>query len=412
MGISEFNSRVMELFSHYPPVSERLPLPPQQIPIAYAVVILAYFFGPGFFQTQITSYVLMIIAFYRPFFTSGDVVTDYTMSSMFFVLWIMHVYHAGNKDGGPRYIGNPEKPLPGGGVGDRDSPTYLQKLKWAVRLTATPRGIGWDWQVKNVPPHPGANLPPLQFVWGQVVEVVWRTALKAVAVYVIGVCKAVQLSTTSLVADWLLDTTVAWCGAVWSWNTIGASNAAGAAITVMLGICEPWEWPPVFGSLGDAWSVRQVWSTSYHQLMRKPFQFPGLRLARFLCLKKGTFGSRYLQLYSTFYISCCIHRYQSYIVSRHENGEFAFFMLQPVIISVEDFLRWVWRKSVSPKQKEDLARFEVLIGYFWTIAAFTFTLRYVIKGWVGIGLIGGGGPDEKAALQLGLQHGTMYLQGW
>ncbi|KAI1451698.1 hypothetical protein F4805DRAFT_450557 [Annulohypoxylon moriforme] len=412
MGVSKMISRIINLFSQYPPLSERLPLPPQQAPAAYALVILGYFFGSGPIQTQAVVYILLILGYYRPFYTSGDVVTDYTMSSMFFVLCISYLDHGTSSESGPRYTGRPDKPLPNGGIGVKDSQTYVQKLKWAVRLASTPRGIGWDWQVKNVPPHPDADLPRLQFVWRQVVEVAWRTALKAAAVYVIGFCKAVQPSMTSPAAGWILDTTVAWCGAVWSWNTLGVSNAAGAAITVMLGICEPWEWPPVFGKLGDAWSVRQVWSTSYHQIMRRPFQTPGLKLARFLGLKKGSFGSRYFQLYSTFFVSFSTHWYQSFIVSRHDNGELSFFMLQPVIISIEDFLQWLWRKSVDPKRRKELARFETLVGYVWTIAAFTFTLRNIMRGWTDIGLVGGSGPGEKTALQLGRQHGIAYLQEW
>ncbi|KAI1206761.1 uncharacterized protein F4807DRAFT_438204 [Annulohypoxylon truncatum] len=405
-------SRITDLFSSgYPPLTSRSPLPPHQLPAAYAAVVLGYFLGPGALQTLGVTCVLLYFGLLRPFFTTGDVVTDYTMSSSFFVLWISYLDHRGSKSaGGPRYTGNPDKPLPPNGG---DAMTRAQKLRWAVRLASTPRGIGWDWRVKNVPPHPGADLAPLSFVWTQVVEVAWRTALKAAAVYVIGFCKVVQLSTTtSAMGGWLLDATVAWCGAVWSWNTIGSSNAAGAAITVLLGICESWEWPPVLGALGDAWSVRQVWSTSYHQIMRRPFQTPGLRLARFLGLKKGTFGSRYLQLYSAFFVSFCTHWFQSFVVSRHDNGELAFFMLQPVIISVEDFLQWIWRKSIDPKRKKDLTRLETVVGYVWTIAAFTFTLQPVMRGWTDIGLIGGGGPDEKAALLLGHQHGMAYFQGW
>ncbi|KAI0897392.1 membrane bound O-acyl transferase family-domain-containing protein [Annulohypoxylon nitens] len=414
MGISKMLSRIANLFSAYPPLAERTPLPPQQIPAAYAVVLLGYVLGRGPFLTFGITHVLTLLAYFRPFFTSGDVVTEYTMSSMFIVLWMTYMDHALRGGGGPRYRGREGGKGPGAvvWVGARDEKTWMGKVKWALRLTTTMRGIGWDWRVKNVPPHPEADLAPLQFVWGQAVQVIWRTALKAVAVYTIGFCKAIEPLVTSSAVHWLIDAIVAWCGAAWSWNTIGVSYAAGAAITVVLGICEPWEWPPVFGSLGDAWSVRQVWSTSYHQLMRRTFQTPGLRLARLIGFRKGTFGSRYLQLYSTFFISFCIHWFQSFNVSRHDNGEFSFFMLQPVIISVEDFLQWVWRKSVDPKQKKDLAWIETLVGYVWTIAAFTFTMRYVMRGWTSIGLIGGGSPEEKAALQLGRQHGTAYVQGW
>lgn len=118
-----------------------------------------------------------------------------------------------------------------------------------------------------------------------------------------------------------------------------------------------------------------------------------------------------MQLYLAFFISFGTHWWQSYTIAREDKGEFAFFMLQPVIITIEDFLQWIWSKSVSAERKRRLAWLEYLVGYAWTIAAFTLTLRPVMQGWTSTGLIGSGGPDEKAALQLGRRHGGVYLRG-
>ncbi|KAI0838313.1 membrane bound O-acyl transferase family-domain-containing protein [Hypoxylon sp. FL0890] len=406
-----FNA-ITNFLSQYPRLDERDPLPPQQLPIALIVVVLGYFVGPGILQMWGVSYILLLLGAFRPYFTTGDVVTDYTQSSLFFVLLLSYLDHGIKTKNSPRYVGRSDKPLPNGGIGERGSKTWMEKLKWSLRLATTPRGIGWNWQVKNVPSHPGANQPRLEFVRDRVVELAWRMALKALVVYIVGFCQAVQPSVTSPVTNWLFDAVVGWCGAAWSWHIIGIAHAAGGAITVLLGICEPWEWPPVVGRLGDAWSVRQAWSTTYHQTMRRTFQTPGVRLARFLSLKQGTLGSRYVQLYIAFFISFCVHGWQSFTTTRRDNGEFAFFVSQPVIITIEDFVRWIWQKSVNPRQREKLAWLETLVGYVWTIIAFTVTLRPIMKGWTGIGLIGGGGPDEKAALQLGRQHGAVYLRTW
>ncbi|KAI1408538.1 membrane bound O-acyl transferase family-domain-containing protein [Hypoxylon sp. FL1857] len=403
---------IIDIFSQYPRLDERDPLPPQQLPAAFATVVLGYFLGPGVIQTWGVAYILLLLGVFRPYFTTGDVLTDYTQSGTFFVFLVSYLDQGTKTKNGPRYVGRPDRPLPNGGISERDSKTWAEKLKWSLRLATTPRGIGWNWQVKNVPPHPGANQLRLEFVWKRIVEFVWRTALKAFAVYIIGLCQAVQPPVTSPVISWLLDAVVGWCGAVWSWHTIGAAHAAGGAITVLLGICEPWEWPPVLGALGDAWSVRQAWSTTYHQIMRRPFQTPGVRLARFLGLKQGTLGSRYVQLYVAFLLSFSVHEWQSFTSTRRDNGEFAFFMSQPVIITIEDIVQWIWRKSVDPTRREKLARLETLVGYAWTIVAFTVTLRPIMKGWTSMGLVGGGGPDEKAALELGRQHGAAYLQAW
>ncbi|XXH02666.1 hypothetical protein Hte_009048 [Hypoxylon texense] len=401
----------------YPPPGEREPLPALYTPVAYATVLLGYLLGPGTLRTLAVAAVLVPLALQRPRFTAGDVVTDYSLSGTVIVMLLTYLDHGTATDkSGPRFLGNPAaSPLPngGGGVGRRDAKTWWQRLKWAVRLSTTPRGIGWNWQVKNVPAHPGASQSRLRFVSARVVEVAGRSALKALAVYIIGFCLAIKpsVATTTALNAFLVDAVISWCGAVWSFNTIGVAHAAGGAATVLLGACEPWEWPPVFGALGDAWSVRQLWSTAYHQILRRPLQQPGIRLARLLGLKKGTLASRYLQLYLAFFLSFGTHWWQSYTIAREGKGEFPFFMLQPVVITAEDFLRWVWRQSVSAerRRRRRLARLELLAGYAWTVAAFTLTLRPVMQGWTGTGLIGSGGPDEKAALKLGRQHGAAYL---
>lgn len=245
----------------YPPLSEREPLPALYWPVLQATMLLGFFLGPGTPQTLAVTSVLLPLALLRPRYTAGDVSTDYSLSSMAVVMLLTYLDLGTATKNGPRFLGNPAKPLPNGGVGERDSKSWWQKLKWAARLTATPRGIGWNWQVKGVPAHPGASQSRLRFVSARVAEVAVRLAVKALAVYGIGFCAAVRPSPSAAgpLNGFLLDAAVSWCGAVWIFNTLGAPHAAGGAATVLLGVCEPWEWPPIFGSLSDAWSVRQLW---------------------------------------------------------------------------------------------------------------------------------------------------------
>lgn len=405
-------AELLNSYNIYPPLSARSPLPALYLPLGYSVLILGYVLGPGSIRGFAISSALLLLALQRPRFTAGDVVQDYCLSGVSIVFLLNYLDH-GTAGGGPRYFGRADHPLPRP-VGREDNRTWAQKLKWSLSLTATVRGIGWGWQVKGVPAHPNAEQSRFRFVVGKAVEVVWRTALKGAAVYVLGFCRVVaQASGTAPLTGWLLDSVACWCVVVWSFNTIGAANAAGAAVTVLLGVCEPWAWPPVFGDLGTAWSVRQAWGTTYHQQMRRTFQQPGIRLARLLGFKKGSFSSRYLQLYSAFFISFATHWFQSYTVSRSDQGEFAFFMAQPVVISIEDFVAWVWKRSVAPKQRRrrSLAWLELYAGYVWTIAAFTITVRPIMRGWTDTGMVGSGGPDEVVALRLGSKHGATYFGG-
>lgn len=83
-------------------------------------------------------------------------------------------------------------------------------------------------------------------------------------------------------------------------------------------------------------------------------------------------------------------------------------MAQPVVITIEDFVRWLWGKTVGPEQKDDFRSLELLVGYVWTFAAFTLTLQPYVRGMIGV--IGGSSPDEAAAFSLGQKHGATYLQ--
>lgn len=97
------------------------------------------------------------------------------------------------------------------------------------------------------------------------------------------------------------------------------------------------------------------------------------------------------------------------MITRGDKGEFAFFMIQPVVITLEDFVQWVWRNAINPKRKQDLLWCELAVGYVWTFTAFAFTLTPFVKGMVATGIIGGS-PEEAMAMSLGQRHGAKYLQ--
>lgn len=64
-------------------------------------------------------------------------------------------------------------------------------------------------------------------------------------------------------------------------------------------------------------------------------------------------------------------------VTRRDMGEFAFFMSQPVAITIEDLVRWVWRNC---GRSGGNGRFEAIVGYIWVFAWFSFSLQLYIKG--------------------------------
>ncbi|KAI0095915.1 hypothetical protein F4814DRAFT_435407 [Daldinia grandis] len=397
----------------YPPIEERSPLPILYTPGAFAILVFGYAIGPGPIWIATISSLLVISALQRPCYTAGNAARDYGLSGWSIVFLLLFLDFSTTN---PRWIGRRDgsssrEDNNKGITTQRDPRTWLQRLAWALRLATTLRGVGWDWQVKGVPEHLERNVPRLEFVGKRVLDLARYTLVKLIALYGIGFCEAIQQEASSL-SPWggcLLRVVENWCGAIWSWNTVGIGYTVVSVIAVLLGISEPWEWPPMLNSVTMATSVRKTWSVAYHQILRRAVQQPGIRLARLLGFKKGSIPSRYIQLYLGFYISFSIHWWQQYVITRGDKGEFAFFMIQPVVITIEDFAQWVWRNTITPKRKQDLLWFELAIGYVWTFTAFAFTLTPFVKGMVATGIIGGS-LEEAMAMSLGQRHGAKYLQ--
>ena len=136
-------------------------------------------------------------------------------------------------------------------------------------------------------------------------------------------------------------------------------------------------------------------------------QKPGVRMARLLGLRKGTLGSKYLQLYIAFTLSMLFHEWYNFNSVRREIGEFWFFMSQPFVITFEDFVQWSWRKTGhSNDNGKSLARF---VGYIWTFAWFSYCLPPFVHGLLDTGIMGVdlGGPQAK---MLGQEHVNAWVR--
>ncbi|KAI1337101.1 membrane bound O-acyl transferase family-domain-containing protein [Xylariaceae sp. FL0016] len=398
------NMDVLDTFlqSFYPALDDRLPLPRWYHPATFALAVTCSFFGYNKISTIVCCSLLFYLFLQRPYYTSGLPLGDFCFGAAPLVILLkLATFHASP----PRYLG----PKPGGrGVSIEDLPSLKQKLLWAVALQSTVRGIGWDWQVKGVPAHPEAtSLPRWKWLEMQALRVVRHLILRAIALYTLGFCRVLQASSTSAQVIKLYDVAIAWSGAMWLYQSILILGSAGGFMTVSRGVDEPWQWPSMLGPLTEAWSVRQMWGVSYHQMFRRAFQEPSIKLTRFLGLKKGSLGSRYFQLYFVFALSAFYHFWGQFIVSRRDQGEWAFFMTQPLLITLEDFVQWNWAKVVGPVscRSAHLRRFERVVGYVWTFACFSWTLTPHVRNRAGLGAAG-----KPAPLELGSRHATSFLR--
>lgn len=110
-------------------------------------------------------------------------------------------------------------------------------------------------------------------------------------------------------------------------------------------------------------------------------QQPARRITRFLGIRKGTIASGYSQLYISFALSCLFHQFQMFNVTRHDTGEFVFFMTQPVAITVESLIESIWRRCRrSPSIRGPVYSTGMILGYIWVILWFSWCLPIYVKG--------------------------------
>jgi hypothetical protein len=104
-----------------------------------------------------------------------------------------------------------------------------------------------------------------------------------------------------------------------------------------------------------------------HQNCRRICSAPGIFVARdVLHLKRGSFASKYLQLFVGFGISAIVHGCSAMFVHRsfEDDAAFIFFLGQAVIIFIEDHLIDIGKKLGF---KDSV--FWRIIGFVWTVLA-------------------------------------------
>ncbi|KAI9698089.1 MAG: hypothetical protein M1820_007597 [Bogoriella megaspora] len=390
--------------SHYSPLSSRSKIPVLYQPFTFLLTLLPFLVPSRSRQIVIlfTFPLLLTLCLYSPNYTFGDHSSDYYSSGPFLamLLWYFDFVICTPSDGpgAPNFIDSAatssqvkdgrEDEVQAKSKRLEDCRSTWERLRWAFRLMIPcHRGIGWNWQVKGVPPDPYAWLPKWEYVGkhlGWAVLVYLRSAVMLVGM---GFGSQMQFErSTSASGNWtweymIWDAVIGWSGATWVWDRLCCAYSFAAALSVAIGLSEVWEWPPLMGDLREAWSVRQMWSSAYHQVLRRMVSQPAIRTTRFLGLRKGSVASRYTQLYLSFAISCLYHEFEIFSVTRRDMGEFAFFLSQPVAITAEDIVQWIWRK-LQPDQEPSPTSVACakMIGYSWVFAWFSWSLPIYLKG--------------------------------
>ncbi|KAI1919138.1 hypothetical protein LOZ65_004579 [Ophidiomyces ophidiicola] len=146
-------------------------------------------------------------------------------------------------------------------------------------------------------------------------------------------------------------------------------HSVSAALMVGIGASEPEEWPYIFGNVFDAWSLRQFWSTTWHQQLGRSLvahsdyiTYNVLRVP-----KTNRILVRYLRVVLVFTISGLLHVLtdSALDIPFQESGAVDFFLTQTLGIALEDMVFAINRsqnESPPPWQRP----IYLTLGYLWT----------------------------------------------
>jgi len=147
---------------------------------------------------------------------------------------------------------------------DQTLPAYelssWQRLRWAFILLCSSRGVGWNHEPRGVVPARPKGLSKLQFIRRQVIRIIWFLFL-----FDLGRMHDFWNPTTVpsgtfpeiIEQNWLQVSLFSW--ALITYAGLSGVHALMSVIVTCLGLSKQENWPPLFGSILDAYTIQRLW---------------------------------------------------------------------------------------------------------------------------------------------------------
>ncbi|KAJ3521494.1 hypothetical protein NMY22_g12293 [Coprinellus aureogranulatus] len=257
------------------------------------------------------------------------------------------------------------------------------RLKWALSLYASLRGVGWSHEpISHLPPAPKA-VTKVGFITRQVL-------LLGQAYLYIASGVLLSLINASFYRDdspfnsqpwWLRLTTFGSC--LQFYGTLNALYALCGIIGVGLGLSAPKDWPPFFGPIVRAYTCSTAHAFPPARLLtilsfvcqQQPLESHGAAISNALRIPKGRFRT-YFRLFVAFFISGILHQCGDYAVAGSwGGGSIALFLAHAGAITFEDAVQGLV-KMLGIKVHPALAK---VVGYIWVIGWFSYSFTIAVK---------------------------------
>ena len=132
------------------------------------------------------------------------------------------------------------------------------RLWWASSLTRNPRGIGWTHEpTLYIPPRPSST--GRRFILSQLMWMVFYGLQLDITNILVRANPCFAYGGPSLITSGWLWRSTAWLFASLAYSSMSLSYITYSVFSVAMGFSEPRDWPPLFGSPLDGYTLRNCW---------------------------------------------------------------------------------------------------------------------------------------------------------
>ncbi|OAX78874.1 hypothetical protein ACJ72_06815, partial [Emergomyces africanus] len=262
------------------------------------------------------------------------------------------------------------------------------------------RGISTPWQAKNTPAFPvyyGGGCPErFPFLLRQTAIIIWQYLV----LDIFGAAGSVQSPEESQMLygpgsefAYLSATKEQWIARIstslvsnfiMSRMMIDSVSRLTSIIFVGLGLSSPSEWPPLFNSMWDAYTLRNYWGKFWHQIPRWSFTSLSNYLTRhILNLPRPSLLERYLNIPIVFSLSGLMHA--TFLAGAGISspdcwrGSMLYFTSFTLGFMIEDASQALWRRlgvegSQPTAASKGMATFKRVVGMLWVMTFMCMTV--------------------------------------
>ncbi|KAK6511095.1 hypothetical protein TWF481_000017 [Arthrobotrys musiformis] len=267
----------------------------------------------------------------------------------------------------------------------------VDKFLWGFSWMTTLRGIPWNWRAKNVPPQPPyasrwdylVKNVPVVFAYGCVLDVLWKMRVLFNFTKYHGGLEGYGSSASQGVGPMVVNSVFA---IVSMYVTTVFNYQMMAVVAIAIGISGPEDWPPILGPVREAYSLRNFWARTWHQLFRNIFEKYGRALVFIFGFEQRGARAHNVTRFLAFVISGLIHAIpiagmpfprgipKDKNTPYRGSDQMVFFIIHAILCFVEERFSIFYR---SVRGDGPSRNFELFLGYIWVAACMVFTSRYL-----------------------------------